>query len=356
MDTPKCRLKPSCSDLTPIPETSASLCRSSGSAACASRHSRARLNTAGSVSRCEACRLIAWLRLCRCPVRSSPTIDFAQRCGQSGRQIRTRPATLCQINQVLDLALQGASERRAEIDMRVEFDRANRLLCQSSGPGFDLTPIHQQDELRAIVLPDHFGRQRGRQQRGGPAGTGLHFAAGRPDRCPAADRHLQQEEAVEAARIDRYRTAIGHIVHRETVKRRAIMQRMEIGPGMPQRIQRVRTKYPADQFGGLADICGVNTGIGRKPRDAAARSIFATAASNTMVWSLSLFEAYNIRASPFGKPSRSPRPTVMQFCTATAHRAPGFGAENIQLFRQPASGFVQRLDRRHFLRLGSCPL
>jgi hypothetical protein len=67
----------------------------------------------------------------------------------------SRPATLCQINQVLDLALQGAAKRRAEIDMRVEFDRGHSLLCQCSGPGFDLAPVHQQDELRAIVLPNH---------------------------------------------------------------------------------------------------------------------------------------------------------------------------------------------------------
>jgi hypothetical protein len=43
---------------------------------------------------------------------------------------------------------------------------------------------------------------------------------------------------------------------------------MEIRPGMPQRIQRMRAKYSPDRFGGLADICGVDTGIGRKPRHA----------------------------------------------------------------------------------------
>jgi hypothetical protein len=44
------------------------------------------------------------------------------------------------------------------------------------------------------------------------------------------------------------------------------MQRMEIGPGMPERIQRMRTEYSSDRLRSVIDIGGMNARISRQPR------------------------------------------------------------------------------------------
>ena len=98
---------------------------------------------------------------------------------------------LSEIDEIFDLELKRTSERCVEVDMRFEFHPARRLFRKRRSPAFDLPPIHQQYELRAIVVPDHSGRQRWRQQRRHGARAGLHLAATGLDFCPPADRHLQ---------------------------------------------------------------------------------------------------------------------------------------------------------------------
>ena len=246
-----------------MPETRASFSRSSGSAACASSAARARLYTAGNASQWCADRLIAALRLWGWPVRSSPSMDSRKVASAAGDLMR--PAVLGEIDQIFDMELQGPAKGRVEIDPRVELDRTGRPLRERGRPAFDPVPVHQQDQLRAIIVPDHPGRQRRRQQRRDRAGARLDVAASGPDLRPAADRQLQQKEAIEAARIDRHGTAIGDVVDRKSVERRAVVQRMKIRPGMPEGVERMRTKYPPDQLRGLIDIGGTNPRKRRQP-------------------------------------------------------------------------------------------
>jgi hypothetical protein len=70
---------------------------------------------------------------------------------------------LGEIDKIFDLELKRSSERCVEVDMWFELDRARRPFRKGCSPAFNLPPIDQQDELRAIVLPDHSGRQRRRQ-------------------------------------------------------------------------------------------------------------------------------------------------------------------------------------------------
>ena len=136
--------------------------------------------------------------------QEKPDNRFAQRGRLHGRQIRSWPAVLSEIDQIFNLKLKGTAERRAEVDMGFELHRTGRPFRKRGSAAFHPVPIHQQNELRAIVLPDHPGRQRGRQQRRHGARLQFDFEASGLDMRPAADRYLQQKEAVEAARIDRY--------------------------------------------------------------------------------------------------------------------------------------------------------
>ena len=92
-----------------------------------------------------------------------PEDGLAQGGHHDGRQIRGRSAMFGEIDEIFDLELKRSPERRVEIDMRFEFDPARRPFRKCGSPAFDLLPIHQQYQLRAVVLPDHSGRQCGRQ-------------------------------------------------------------------------------------------------------------------------------------------------------------------------------------------------
>src|ERR1700737_4860212 len=196
-----------------------------------------------------------------------PDDRLAQGRDHDGRKVGGLPAMLGKIDEIFDLELKCAPERRVEVDPRFELDRTYRFFRQRRGPVFDLSPVHQQNELRAIILPDHPGRQRRGQQRRHAAWPGLHLASCGPDFRPAADRHLQQEETIKATRIDRHRAAVSHIVHRKPVKPRAVVQRVEIRPGMLEWIQCMRAENSPDRLRSLIDIGGMNAGVRREPRD-----------------------------------------------------------------------------------------
>jgi hypothetical protein len=81
--------------------------------------------------------------------------------------------------------------------------------------------------------------------------------------------NLQQEEALETAGVDRDRTAIGDVVDGKSVEGRAVVQRIEIRPACPERLEIMRTEDPPDLFGRPIDRIGGDAGKGREPLCAA---------------------------------------------------------------------------------------
>src|SRR5262249_28275646 len=95
---------------------------------------------------------------------------------------------------------------------------------------------------------------RRRQQRSRCAGAAFDIARCSPDARKTRNRYLQKEEAFEATRIDRYRSAVGDEVDGEAVEIGAVVQGVKIrSRGTPRR-QPVRTEDAADLLGGLVDI------------------------------------------------------------------------------------------------------
>ncbi|MGY4422364.1 hypothetical protein ACVWY2_004813 [Bradyrhizobium sp. JR6.1] len=109
--------------------------------------------------------------------------------------------------------------------------------------------------LGAVVAPGHLGRNGRRQQRGTVLRPGGELTRGGPHRGRAGQRHLQQEEAVEATWIDRDRSAIGDIVDGEPVEPGAIVVRGEIALRTIDRRQLMRTEDAADRLGRVIDAC-----------------------------------------------------------------------------------------------------
>ncbi|MGY4229723.1 hypothetical protein ACVMIH_007084 [Bradyrhizobium sp. USDA 4503] len=169
------------------------------------------------------------------------------------RQSLARPELLGGRDKLLDLGRERLPEWPAQRDGRIELDRPHRHAAKRRGAMLDQLAVEQQDQLSAVAAPGHLGRNGRRQQRGRVPWSGGELARGGPHRGRAGQRHLQQEEAVEAAGIDRDRSAIGDIVDGEAVEVGAIVMRGEIARGMIDRRQIVRTEDAADRFRRVVD-------------------------------------------------------------------------------------------------------
>ena len=227
IEAPKCRRKPSCSARMPMPEAPASCARSSGSPASA-RGTRAPAARSAAALGPAPKTVDRIARAVPLAIEQGTQHCLAQSATATGESGRRRPEPFGEIDEFRKLGLKRPAACGGEIDRRIELDRAGRPARQRRGTLLQQATVEQQNELRAIALPDHPCGDRRRQQRSAVAGSGCDVARRvwiRAEPCPGIC--TRKKRSRQPGSIDR--PTIGDVVDGKAVKERAIVPRRKVG-------------------------------------------------------------------------------------------------------------------------------
>jgi hypothetical protein len=227
IDVAKCRWKPSCRARMPVPAPPQA---AQDRAACLHAHAGIRAPAALTAATFRPGRQIGRSHRWRCGAGRGARHPTASRADWPPLSAKAAVAAEAfgEIDELKNLRLKRPAARGGKIDRGLELDRAGRPARQRCGPLLQQTALDQQNELGAIALPGHScgivgdNSERWRRER-------LRCRAPPFGSAPNRARGFATGRSVEAAGVDRHRSAIGDVVDGEAAKDRTVMQRKKVG-------------------------------------------------------------------------------------------------------------------------------